>query len=289
MKQSLRSAINLFGIGDKISICFAILCLKLKQKPPAKSAAVFHNFNDYVRLIEQGVVFTPADDDLIKASLKINHKQRTVFLRRHSSDLQVFESVIGLEEYRIVTEKIKTADTIVDAGGNIGLTTVYLHAFYPDAKFVLIEPDEKNFRLLEKNMEQNGISNAQLFNNALWVSNERLVINHSFRDGKDWSLTVEKANGVATQGTDFLEGLSLQQICTEAGIDKIDIFKIDIEGAERFLFNDDLFVKTLDSSTQALVIEIHDEFDIRQKIDHVMERSGYSMEQLNDVTLYSRQ
>lgn len=287
MKQSLREAISLFNFYQQIQIYIALFCFKMKRKAPAKAAALLQNCNDYVRLIEQDVSFTNADNALIKASLIINQQQVSVFLRKHSSDLQVLESVILQEEYKIVTEKRKQCKTIVDAGGNIGLTTVYLHAFYPEATFMIIEPDDKNFSLLKKNLEQNKISKTKLFNNALWVSNEKLVINNSFRDGKDWSLTVEKASGTTAQkGSDFLEGISLQEVCTTAGIETIDLLKIDIEGAERFLFTDPSFLEHVSDAVTLLVIEIHDEFNIRETINHEMGNAGFAVVESGDVTLF---
>lgn len=289
MKQSLRQAISLFSFSEQIQIYIALFCFKMKQKAPAKTAALLQNCNDYVRLIEQGVSFANSDDSLIKASLIINEQQVSVFLRKNSSDLQVLESVVLQEEYKIVTANRKKCNSIVDAGGNIGLTTVYLHAFFPEATFMIIEPDDKNFALLKKNLEQNRISKIKLFNNALWVSNEKLVISNSFRDGKDWSLTVEKANSTEEQkGIDFLEGISLQEICTTTGIETIDLLKIDIEGAERFLFNDRSFLQHISNAVSLLVIEIHDEFNIRETINHEMTNAGFTAVESGDVTLFSK-
>ncbi|MEJ8842209.1 FkbM family methyltransferase [Lacibacter sp. H375] len=288
MKQSLRKAVALFNFSDQLYIYIAVFCFKIKRQAPAKAAALFQNCNEYVRLIEHGVSFVNCSNDLVKASLTINQQHTTVFLRKHSSDLQVFESVIQHGEYKIVTEKVKNCNIIVDAGGNIGLTTVYLHAYYPNARFVIIEPDKNNFSLLQKNLEHNNIGNVKLFNKALWVSNEKLMISHSFRDGKEWSLTVEKANGAPQNGNDFLEGISLKEICATSSIEMIDLLKIDIEGAERFLYQSDDFLQAIEHCSRNLVIEIHDEFNIREMINHTMRNIGFSATEAGDITLFVR-
>ena len=47
---------------------------------------------------------------------------------------------------------------VVDVGANIGTVTVDLLARFPHARGIAIEPDETNFRLLEENIEANGLA-----------------------------------------------------------------------------------------------------------------------------------
>lgn len=292
MKKSLQKAISLFNRSEQLSIIWAILCLKLQKKIPAKAAALFASCNKYVLLIEQGVSFNRAGDNLVRASLLINQKQVSVFLRNSSSDLQVFHSVIVNEEYKIAKEKLLTGKNgqekvIIDAGGNIGLTTIYLHSFYPDAKFFIIEPDEKNTSILKLNLKENNITPAMLFKNALWTSDEKLRINNSFRDGKEWSLTVERASSEkAYQDDGFTKGISLQDICSISKIQHIDLLKIDIEGGERFLFSDNDFLNIIKTAVQYLIIEIHDEFNIRNDIYTKMDAGGFLRTDASGVTFF---
>jgi FkbM family methyltransferase len=294
MKQSLRKAIALFNFSERLSIYTGLFFNKLNLKKSAKATALLQICDKYVRFIEQGVHFSRKKNNHIKASVGINQKLVSVYLRKNSSDLQVFESVIILEEYKIAVAKTNKQERraekiIVDAGGNIGLTTIYLHAFFPGARFFIIEPDANNFSLLKMNLEENKITSATLYKKALWVNQEKLVINNSFRDGKDWSLTVEKANtDVDREGIDFIEGITLQEICTAASIETIDLLKIDIEGAERFLFTNASFLQSVSNLVSNLVIEIHDEFNIRETINEKMLQSGFVQTDVGEITLYSK-
>ena len=63
-----------------------------------------------------------------------------------------------------------------------------------------------------------------------------------------------------------------------------DILKIDIEGAERFIFDDRASQDFLDK-TRVLVIEIHDEFNIRSSIYKELRKRGFSIVEQGELTL----
>ena len=295
MKKSLKESIRLFNFFEQLLIKSGLLCYKLKIKPRSRTATLLEKCTDYVRLIENGVVFEKVDNNTIKATSSINKRKISVFLRPNSSDLHVFDSVLNREEYIIAVDKNLSVSensdmTIIDAGGNIGLTSIFFYAFYPKAKFVIIEPDQHNFEMLKKNIELNKIKNISLLQKALWVNNEKLEIKDSFRDGREWSLTVDSVDPKNQQDQKkMLEGITLQEICKEKKIVTIDILKIDIEGSERFLFNDDLFLNNIKSKVKRLVMEIHDEFEIRDALNYKMNRLGFSRTEAGELTLYSKE
>lgn len=59
------------------------------------------------------------------------------------------------------------APSILDGGGCIGMSALYFKSVYPRAKIVCFEPDEKLFRLLQTNLEQNHIHDVELLQAAL--------------------------------------------------------------------------------------------------------------------------
>lgn len=295
MKQSLKSSIKLFLFKDQLKLYVALVALKLKIKLPEKYNTLFQKCINFVRVSELGVNFERAEKDLIKATLTINNRTITVFLRSNSSDLHVLESVLLQNEYKPAVEyllesKNQFVNQIVDAGGNIGLTSIYFHCFFPDAHYTIIEPDASNFLLLKKNTEANGFKHKLLLKNALWISNEPLIIDDSFRDGKEWSLTVgSEKTSIETERKTGLTGITLQEIWTKNNKAAIDLLKIDIEGAERFLFADREFLATISASVGHLVIEIHDEFNIRGTINSEMKEMKFTKDEYADITLYAKQ
>jgi FkbM family methyltransferase len=295
MNQSLKKSIALFELKDQLKIYITLVAFKLKIRLPEFLSLLFNNLMVYVRIYESGVLLKITEGHLIEATLKINNRWVTVFLRRNSSDLQVFESVLLNNEYNPAVQQLLKTDNhdykqIIDAGGNIGLTSIYFLCFFPDAYVTIIEPDEYNFSLLKKNIQQNGFKNTLLLKNALWINNDPLVIDDSFRDGKEWSLTVQsKATNNATDRNTELIGITLKDICFNRNEVQINLLKIDIEGAERLLFLNDEFLNTIDKYVENLVIEIHDEFKIRDTINNEMLGMNFVKSDYGDITCYQRE
>src|SRR5436190_21998125 len=73
-----------------------------------------------------------------------------VYVRIGTTDLSVLKQVLVERQYDFslpVTPKV-----IVDAGANIGLSAVFFANKYPAAVIFAIEPEESNFKVLEKNV-----------------------------------------------------------------------------------------------------------------------------------------
>ena len=292
MKQSLRKAISLFSISEQAGLYACIVLKKNSFKIPEKFVSIFTECYIYVRLIEKNIDLVKGGNKLIRANFLLRDQNISIFLRRNSSDFDVFKSVILEEEYAIVikeTQKLSENPTIVDAGGNIGLTSIYFNVFYPQADFVIIEPDEKNFSILKMNIDANKFKKVIFLQKALWVASKKLEINNSFRDGKEWSLSVkEPVSDSENSHNSSLEGITLQDIRFQNKIDCIDILKIDIEGGEVSLFKNQEFLELINTKVSNMVIEIHDEFNIREYINDNMSRFKFSKIVDKDLTFYSK-
>lgn len=176
----------------------------------------------------------------------------TLLLRWHSSDFLVFNQVFIKEEYKPLTGlKIKNP-VVVDAGANIGCTSIYLSAFYPDAKFIAIEPDKTNFESAKKNFALNKIEDAHFFEVALWHNNSEVFLSDNFRDRRDWSITVSE------NGDRSVIASTLLSLVKKSKVEQVDILKIDIEGAEETIFEKDTTLTDILRSTKAIAIEIHE-------------------------------
>src|SRR5690606_16666685 len=72
-------------------------------------------------------------------------------IRNNPFDYVTFEEVL-LEELYNLPNDFKPL-TIIDAGANIGLTSVYFASKYPNATIVSLEPEAENFKLLKNNTQ----------------------------------------------------------------------------------------------------------------------------------------
>lgn len=181
-----------------------------------------------------------------------------LFLRWKSSDFLVFNQVFILEEYKKISSVNVKAPVIIDAGANIGCTSVYLSVFYPDSKIIAIEPDRNNFQMMEKNLMMNKLIRVKPLMLAVWFTNGRVSLTKKFRDERNWSLQVSES------GAD-IESRTLGDILAQEGIAKADILKMDIEGAEFMIFMKDKSLESVLQKIRAVAIELHGDDDCIEK------------------------
>lgn len=213
---------------------------------------------------------------------QIGGKVYNLQLRFKGSDIMVYNHVIINKEYESLVKLYDVnyrnpPKVIIDAGANIGLTTIYFKSKYPEASVFLIEPEDANFAIARRNIGYNNISSVTLFKGALWSKDEPLKIINDFRDQYDWSLRVEKnALGEIAAVTPFDVVSRLDGV--------IDIFKIDIEGGESQIFSIDADLTWL-NYVKVLAIEIHDEFFIRERIVNVLLSNNFILSSSGELTI----
>ncbi len=92
--------------------------------------------------------------------------------------------------------------------------------------------------------------NISVFN---WVlSGEDGEVTIVDQDFGDWGFRI--GEGESQKVKNRVDGFSMSTIMRKNSMDAVDIFKIDIEGAERFVFNADISFLDL---TSVIVIELH--------------------------------
>jgi FkbM family methyltransferase len=215
-------------------------------------------------------------------------------IRPGTTDIQVFRQVIIDQEYFPIINGIKESNDIhsirkiVDAGSNIGMTTLFFKNFFPEAKIIAIEPDKGNFNHLKKNIGINGfLSSVTMLKAALWKnSSDNLYISSDFRDGKEWSksVTIQNKDESYNHSKNPLNVVTLQNVINLFEENHVvDILKIDIEGSESELFKSFDFIDTLKTSVRFLCLEIHDELKIRQDIYRVFDEINFSITENNET------
>ena len=119
--------------------------------------------------------------------------------------------------------------SIMDAGANIGMSTVRYAIMYPEATIVAVEPDDLNFKLLEMNTARFG--NVRLEKKGLWDKHTGLMVKRA--SGWGWSTRVVEAS--RSQHPDVL-ATTIDLLMLKHNLRALDLLKIDIEGAEGTVF-----------------------------------------------------
>ena len=163
---------------------------------------------------------------------------RKVYFRPGTSDHGLIYEILirkpHKSEYHVddrVNPKI-----IVDIGANIGITAVWLNHKYPQAKIYCFEPMQDNFEILQKNIA--GSENIQAFNFGLGNTNGELDIfsNVDVNNRGGFSIYQRENDpdnlGTNTASVGKIKIRNAGEALAELGINKIDLLKIDTEGAE---------------------------------------------------------
>jgi FkbM family methyltransferase len=207
-------------------------------------------------------------------SLLINLARQELKLRNGSSDYKVFKQVFINGEYKPLLDIVDLnrieVKNIIDAGANIGLSTNYFLERFPGAQIICIEPDKSNFKTLEFNVRQRR-SNVRLYNKALWYKNEILYLTDKFRDGEDWSRSISTSN---ENSLSEVEAITVDDLIKGNSLATIDLFKIDIEGAEFDLYKNSSDLDYL-NNTKVIAIEVHKEINSPQIIIDILRKYGF--------------
>lgn len=194
-----------------------------------------------------------------------------VSLRLGTSDILAYEQVLAEREYDF--DLPGSPRTIVDAGANIGLTSIFFANKFPDAKIVAVEPEASNFAVLTRNVAP--YPNVIPICAALWNRDCGMGI-LSWGEGDHWGYRV-------TEGSTECRGMTVRTLMKETGIDSIDLFKADIEGAEKEVFSEPGWVKGI----PVVIIELHDHIKpgCREAVEIPL--ANYHRSIRGELTMYS--
>lgn len=168
--------------------------------------------------------------------------------------------------------------TIIDAGANIGVTTRYFARRFPGARVISLEIDDANLALLRHNTAH--LRRVSVRAQALWGHRARVAIENPEADS-DAYRAVERDTG-------DIEAIGVADLLDEAGIETLDLLKMDIEGAE-------LEVLTLKperwlSRVRMIMVELHERYrpGCAAALDRVIRAGHYRVTRSGEYHLLSR-
>lgn len=246
-----------------------------------KRYGVIHAFRLWVRLhrhmgLERGALH----------KVKVPGVKHPVVLRAKTSDIQAFLQIFvdGELEFNVPT----TQSTIVDAGANIGLASIYFATRFPNAKIVALEIEDSNFEMLKRNTAF--YPNITCLKRALWSGPALVTITNS--DAESWAFTIDVSR---MEDTPTILAVGVKDLVQQFENHYIDLLKIDIEGAEKEVFQhgaDDWI-----NQVRTIAVELHDSIkpgctksltDCLKAISHSKYRSGeYTIVDL-DIAMLAR-
>ena len=162
---------------------------------------------------------------------------------------------------KVLKRLVKSGDTALDIGANVGyISLVLAKCVGKSGKVFSFEPDSKNFASLKRNLALNPDCNIAPIAKAVSDSHQPIRLYHAkfdFNAGAHSMLPSEK------HSSDFveIEATTIDEFVTSHGLKKVDVIKIDIEGAEMKAFNG--MTETLRNSRPLIVCELCEEHQVR--------------------------
>ncbi|HLQ68582.1 MAG TPA: FkbM family methyltransferase [Gemmatimonadales bacterium] len=179
--------------------------------------------------------------------LRLPGYEHPIFLRTGTSDVPTFEQVFVSLEYDFPYPNAMPR-LIIDAGANVGFATLFFARRFPNARVLAVEPDRSNYELLLRNTQR--YPQVTPIRAALWPQSVPLKIDNP--NDPHWAFRVSEARDDPSE----VRGVTVSELMVLAGTSTIDILKLDIEGAEKEVF-ESRFEPWMDK-VKVIVVELHD-------------------------------
>lgn len=218
--------------------------------------------------------------DVVKFKPKIC--KHYLYVRKNTNDLQIFWQIFSRKDCDILVDESPLF--IVDAGANVGYTSVFFSEKYKNAQIIAIEPELNNCNMFLKNSSR--YKNIRLLPCALWNKSCDVYIKNP-EAGSD-SFFVEEINGRkhSHDKQQHIRAVTIREIMNTCKVYAIDILKIDIEGGEYDVFADgDEWLKYVKN----IFIELHHK-EGKEKTDIIkkLTSNGFKFSLSGEYHVFSR-
>ena len=177
--------------------------------------------------------------------VKLKEGPRLMLRSPPARDLETAYELFQQEVYRFAVERVGgDVRLIVDLGANAGFSLTYFAWNFPRARFVVFEPNPTLLRALYRNVQLNGLE-SRVIGHPTAACTTSGDIELTDEESESSVLTRPGARTLTVRGEDLFEALS--------GL-RIDLLKMDIEGAEHGLLADSRFAAL---RPRSIVMEWH--------------------------------
>ena len=202
-----------------------------------------------------------------------------IYCRKNSTDRTVFWQIFVRRDYSITPNS--PPKLIIDCGAYVGYSTAFFLSQYPNAHIIAVEPDSDNYHLLQQNMSPYK-DQVELIRAGIWNQETGIMIDDcSNGDKGKWAIRVRKSKN--DEKPDLM-GITMEKLLSQSSFERIDILKMDVEGAEKIVFeNCDNWINKVD----AICIELHGA-SCRRAFYDALEISEYSFYQTGSTLVVIR-
>ena len=154
----------------------------------------------------------------------VNINGVNIYVRTNSPDLNV--AIASLFENESDHIRCSNPKIIIDAGPNIGTSSIFFAKKYPYTQIIAIEPESNNFDLLVKNTSN--YKNIIVIKAAIWGATGQRTIQDRFTG--HGGFTVSDTHTKTESTGQEIDCIPIKSLMEEHRINTIDLLKMDIEG-----------------------------------------------------------
>jgi len=149
----------------------------------------------------------------------------------------VWETLVEEAYTPFISNLPKRLDTVIDLGGYIGDFEPWVNNKFHPRRIIVVDADPENFRLLPINIKNNHLTNVLALNKAIFSTTGKKV------SIKAPSKSIHAIKSISTQRTgNTIETISFPDLLRQNKVQTIDFLKVDIEGAEQYVFTKENFI-----------------------------------------------
>jgi FkbM family methyltransferase len=170
--------------------------------------------------------------------------------------------------------------TVVDLGANMGFFTCQAAAAAPDVRVVSVEPLPPYAKVLKKNIADNQFSRVTIVEGAICGEPDQTIPLTVWYNSAGELKTGLVPNNAAKVETINAKGYTLAQVFELGKVERCDLLKVDIEGAEYELF--EKITSDLWSKISRVVMEVHkDDSHSESQIIRILEKNNFKVHVAN--------
>ena len=156
--------------------------------------------------------------------------------------------------------------TVIDAGGNVGLFTLFLKKRFPDAKVIIIEPSKSLIPIIKKNLKA-WEKDITIVPKALTDKDGMVTFFINKGAEQTNSTDINAVTPFAKNNEDIIKydvpSTTLTTVLKEHHLNKVDLLKLDIQGSEYTVLQSSIdHFKIIDSMLVEICFVMDDSVDL---------------------------
>ncbi len=187
----------------------------------------------------------------------------------------IYKDIFVIKEYDFKTTN--RSPFILDCGSHIGVSILYFKRFYPDSQIIGFEPNPRNFKLLQINIQKNNLRDVQLVSAALSDKEGEIDFYVSKDTNAPWtwgdSGVINKWYNKKNSKIIKVQSVKLSQYINNP----VDLIKLDIEGMEEIVLNE---IEPKLKHVKEIYVEFHgsltNELNDSKRIFNVLKRNKFA-------------